>query len=110
MSFRIRTDILPPLECGSDGEERDAAVEMQNMKDGRCSDDDDDDDAGDDWNEMDQDSEPTQCLFCDHVADSIESAVLHLTAGHGFDLNAVKEKFNMDQYSYIKVRVLLSCD
>lgn len=66
--------------------------------------DDDEDDAGDDWNEMERDSEATKCLFCETVEESIEVAMDHLTRQHEFQLSAIVEKFNMDQYAYIKVR------
>lgn len=72
-----------------------------------CSDDEEGDDAGDgtddEWNEMEQDNEPTRCLFCDTVEESIEQAIQHLVVKHQCDLSEIKERFNMDQYSYIKV-------
>lgn len=94
-------DDLPPLVSNAEKENR---MEVVNIV---ISDDDDDDDAGsdDDWNEMEQDNEPTRCLFCDTVEDSIELAIRHLATAHNCDLNVIKEKFNMDQYSYIKVRI-----
>lgn len=91
-------DDLPPLVGESD--------EANRLS---CSDDDEADDAGDDWNEMDQENEPVQCLFCESVADSVEAAILHLANVHAFHLNALKEKFNMDQYSYIKVSWCVNC-
>lgn len=67
------------------------------------SDDNDDDDS---WDEMEEDgqAEPTKCLFCDTIESSIEKAIEHLDQQHQLNLNAVKLKFNLDQYSYIKVR------
>lgn len=61
----------------------------------------------DSWDEMEEDgqAEPTKCLFCDTVESSIEKAVEHLDQQHQLNLNAVKLKFNLDQYSYIKVRL-----
>lgn len=94
-------DELPPLEYGSDQEGFEGAV--MRSKESQCSDKDDDDGSEDSWNEMDQESEPTRCLFCDAVPDSIEAAISHLVTTHNFDLNVIKDKFNMDQYSYIKV-------
>lgn len=59
----------------------------------------------DTWDEMEEDlqPEPTKCLFCDIVESSIEKAIDHLEQEHHLTLNAVKKKFNLDQYSYIKV-------
>lgn len=57
----------------------------------------------DEWNEMEQDQEPVRCLFCADIVDSVDLAIQHLKAGHQIDLDAIKQKFNMDQYSYIKM-------
>lgn len=67
------------------------------------SDESDDEGNDDDWNEMDEDREPVRCLFCVKIIDSIDSAIQHLNAEHHIDLCALKQKFNMDQYSYIKM-------
>lgn len=101
-AFRItRTDDLPPLQPNSDEED-------DSMRNGAAHSSDDEDDgqgdgSDDDWNEMEQDNEPTRCLFCESVEDSIEQAIEHLNIQHNCDLAALKDKFNMDQYSYIKV-------
>lgn len=47
--------------------------------------------------------EPTKCLFCDEISSSIEKAVEHLDGKHHIKLSVIKGKFNLDQYSYIKV-------
>lgn len=103
-TFLIDTDDLPRLIPNS---EKENGMELANIV---VSDDDDDDDAGDgsddDWTEMEQDNDPTRCLFCDSIQDSIELAIRHLGTEHNFDLNVIKEKFNMDQYSYIKVNIV----
>lgn len=52
---------------------------------------------------MEQDQEPVRCLFCDQIIDSIDLAIQHLSAEHHIDLYSIKRKFNMDQYSYIKM-------
>lgn len=64
---------------------------------------DEDIDADDDWNELESDQEPTKCLFCDEICSSIERAIEHLEGVHHIDLSVIKQKFNLDQYSYIKV-------
>lgn len=69
-------------------------------------DDNDDDDGNDDsWDEMDEDdqAEPTKCLFCDQVDNSIEKSIEHLQQQHHISFSAAKKKFHLDQYSYIKV-------
>lgn len=48
-------------------------------------------------------AKPTKCLFCDKIDDSIEKSIEHLQQQHHISLNAVKKKFNLDQYSWIKV-------
>lgn len=63
----------------------------------------DEDDNDDEWNEMDDEIEPTQCLFCECTINSIEIAIQHLHEKHNFDVGFIKRKFCMDQYSYIKV-------
>lgn len=77
----------------------------ENRNDG--DDDDENSDADDDWNEMEQDQEPTRCLFCTTINDSIELAIQHLDSEHGINLSNIKNKFNMDQYSYIRVSVAI---
>ncbi|XP_075145442.1 arginine methyltransferase 3 [Haematobia irritans] len=51
---------------------------------------------------MDQ-GEPTTCLFCTNVSTSVESAMEHIKTVHDINFNALKAKFNMDQYSFIKL-------
>lgn len=63
----------------------------------------DDEGNDDEWNEMEQDQEPVRCLFCIQIIDSIDLAIQHLSAKHHIDLCTIKRKFNMDQYSYIKM-------
>lgn len=76
-------------------------------EDVECDDDDDDDES---WDEMNEDgqADPTKCLFCDKIDDSIEKSIEHVQQQHHISLNAVKEKFNLDQYSYIKVDLQLT--
>lgn len=50
------------------------------------------------------DEERTLCLFCDVTSDSVDLAIQHLDTKHGITLSALKSKFHMDQYSFIKVR------
>lgn len=61
------------------------------------------------WEETEEQSEPTKCLFCDNMENSIDDALLHLQDSHYFSLAKLKEKFQMDQYSFIKVSDLMCC-
>lgn len=72
-----------------------------------CDSDEDIDDNNDDWDEMENEEEPVQCLFCDEMNQSIEKAIIHLNAGHQIDLGVLRGKFQMDEYSYIKVSLLI---
>ncbi|XP_050536017.1 protein arginine N-methyltransferase 3-like isoform X2 [Daktulosphaira vitifoliae] len=43
-----------------------------------------------------------KCLFCDQLYDDVSEAMFHCANDHNFDFSALKHKFNMDFYSYIK--------
>ncbi|XP_047515236.1 protein arginine N-methyltransferase 3 [Pieris napi] len=57
----------------------------------------------DEWQEMETANTAVSCLFCTSSLPSIEEAVSHCEAVHGFKLGELKVKFNMDCYSYIKL-------
>lgn len=63
----------------------------------------DEDDDSDGWNEMDINGEQTTCLFCPLQFHTIAVALDHCRTQHNFDLLALKNKYNMDCYSYIKM-------
>lgn len=63
----------------------------------------DDDEDSDGWNEMDVSGEQTTCLFCPLQFHTIAVALDHCRTQHKFDLLALKNKYNMDCYSYIKM-------
>lgn len=65
---------------------------------------DDSDEEG--WEETEEPSEPTKCLFCETMDNSIEDSLVHLQNSHNFYLGKLKAKFQMDQYSFIKVGYL----
>lgn len=46
----------------------------------------------------------TECLFCEKVLKSLMKAVEHL-GDHNFNLQSLREKFQMDQYDFIKVNL-----
>lgn len=78
----------------------------ENVVDREFDSDNEADDDDDDWNETEECQEPTKCLFneCDTMNESIEKAIVHLEHCHHINLSCVKQQFNLDQYSYIKVR------
>ncbi|XP_050428105.1 protein arginine N-methyltransferase 3-like [Adelges cooleyi] len=43
-----------------------------------------------------------KCLFCEQLYDDVSEAMVHCAKDHNFDFSAVKRKYNMDFYSYIK--------
>lgn len=67
------------------------------------ADSDENDDNDDSWDEAEEPEEPIQCLFCDETVNSVQLGIEHLKSSHQFDLSQVKQQFNLDQYSYIKM-------
>lgn len=61
----------------------------------------------DDWEEMETKEndfdELTKCLFCVKDFNSVELAIEHLKNSHSVDFSKLKVKFNMEQYSFIKM-------
>ncbi|XP_049886336.1 protein arginine N-methyltransferase 3 [Pectinophora gossypiella] len=55
------------------------------------------------WQEMETSNTSVTCLFCSNILASIEEAIGHCEAEHGFNLNTLKLKHNMECYSYIKL-------
>ncbi|XP_017855858.1 PREDICTED: protein arginine N-methyltransferase 1 [Drosophila arizonae] len=53
--------------------------------------------------EEDDEEEPTTCLFCTQVFTSIDPAIEHLKSQHKVNLAQLKQKFQMDQYAFIKL-------
>nr|CAH7733612.1 unnamed protein product [Callosobruchus chinensis] len=62
-----------------------------------------DDDDSDGWDEMEVNGEQTTCLFCTLQFHTIAVALDHCRIAHNFDLLQLKNKYNMDCYSYIKM-------
>ncbi|XP_050297614.1 protein arginine N-methyltransferase 1 [Anthonomus grandis grandis] len=61
------------------------------------------DEDSDGWDEMELGGEQTTCLFCNLQFHTIAVALDHCRTAHNFDLLALKNKHNMDCYSYIKM-------
>lgn len=71
-----------------------------------CHEDDDDNhDSSDDeaWQEEDENGAAVRCLFCLNDLKSVEIAIKHVNDEHNVDFVEMKRKFDMDQYSFIKV-------
>lgn len=71
-----------------------------------CMDDEDDEDDDDEeeetWDEMDAESEShITCLFCTKNFKTMAVALEHCKSDHSFNLLNLKNKFQMDCYSYI---------
>lgn len=65
-----------------------------------------DSDFTDDSDDDETMEEQTTCLFCPQVIKSIELAMQHIKDDHNVNFCQMKAKFNMDQYSFIK---LINC-
>ncbi|KAF3686740.1 Protein arginine N-methyltransferase 3 [Channa argus] len=76
-----------------------AAEEMPELSDG----DDDIDNDEEQWQWMEEDSQPVSCLFCDRLLNSVTSTLQHCTAEHQINLIDVIRKHNLDDYGYIKM-------
>jgi hypothetical protein len=63
----------------------------------------DENDDSDEWDEMEVTGEQTTCLFCPLQFLTIAVALDHCRTEHNFDLLELKNKYNMDCYSYIKM-------
>ncbi|KAH8420863.1 hypothetical protein KR222_006954, partial [Zaprionus bogoriensis] len=61
------------------------------------------DDVEDEEMDEDDEGESTTCLFCTKVFSGVEAAIEHLKAEHKVDLLQLKQKFQMDQYAFIKL-------
>lgn len=62
-----------------------------------------DEDDSDGWDELEVNGEQTTCLFCSLQFHTIAVALVHCRSEHNFDLLSLKNKYNMDCYSYIKL-------
>lgn len=79
------------------------SLESETVKNGAIEDDSDFTDDDDSEEESMDDTEPTTCLFCTEVLKSVDLALEHITKQHGINFSQMKTKFNMDQYSFIKL-------
>ncbi|KAF0500578.1 C2H2-type zinc finger transcription factor [Gigaspora margarita] len=76
------------------------------------------DDSWDDW--VEEESQPTNCLFCDTISPSSKDVKNHMKCTHGFDLLIIKRNLGLDFYqtiiliNYIRSKTLnntcMACD
>uniref|UniRef100_A0A3Q1I149 Protein arginine N-methyltransferase 3 n=1 Tax=Acanthochromis polyacanthus TaxID=80966 RepID=A0A3Q1I149_9TELE len=75
-----------------------AADEMPEL-----SDEEDNEDDEEQWQWMEEDSQPVTCLFCDRSLTSVAATLQHCTAEHQVNLVDVIKKHSLDDYGYIKM-------
>ncbi|XP_077569428.1 protein arginine N-methyltransferase 3 [Stigmatopora nigra] len=64
----------------------------------------DSDDDQEQWQSMEEDSQPVvTCLFCDRFQNSVTETLQHCSSEHHVNLIDVINKFNLDDYGYIKL-------
>ncbi|CAG8628773.1 11206_t:CDS:2 [Gigaspora rosea] len=76
------------------------------------------DDSWDDW--VEEESQPTNCLFCDTISPRSKDVKNHMKCTHGFDLLIIKRNLGLDFYqtiiliNYIRSKTLnntcMACD
>lgn len=66
-----------------------------------------DSENSDGWDELEgddpEDNVPVPCLFCNSTYKNIKEAISHVEKDHKLSFLDLQIKFNMDQYSFIKV-------
>ncbi|XP_042342948.1 protein arginine N-methyltransferase 3 [Plectropomus leopardus] len=83
----------------TDPRDEGAAEDMPELSDG----DEDEVDDEEQWQWMEEDSQPVTCLFCDRSLSSVAATLQHCTAEHQISLVDVIRKHNLDDYGYIKM-------
>lgn len=57
----------------------------------------------DEWEEMETSNNMVTCLFCPNNLPGVDEALSHCENDHKFNIRALKLKFNMDCYSFIRL-------
>lgn len=57
----------------------------------------------DEWEVAEEQNDPVRCLFCEQISPTMTVAIRHAKEVHGFDLGEVRRRFQLDEYSYIKM-------
>lgn len=73
------------------------------METGGDSNGDEDDGDADEWEVAEEQNDPVRCLFCEQISPTMTVAIRHAKEAHGFDLGEVRRRFQLDEYSYIKM-------
>lgn len=83
--------------------ERQKEAQQQEPAEASSDEDEYDDIEDDDDEPMDEGEEPATCLFCPEIFPKLETAIEHLDVRHKVNLSQLQGKFQMDQYSFIKL-------
>lgn len=59
--------------------------------------------SDDDWEEMNDEAQVVECLFCNIISNNFTDALKHLESAHNFSFAVFKNKHALDVYSYIKL-------
>ena len=59
--------------------------------------------SDDDWEEMNDEVQVVECLFCNDTCNNIKDALKHLESTHSFSFSIFKSRHALDVYSYIKL-------
>lgn len=59
--------------------------------------------SDDEWEEMNDEVQVVQCLFCNKSCNNIGDALKHLESLHNFSFANFKNRHALDVYSYIKL-------
>lgn len=59
--------------------------------------------SDDDWEEMNDEVQTVQCLFCSDTSSNFTDALKHLESSHDFSFAVFKNRHALDVYSYIKL-------
>eukprot|EP00099_Drosophila_melanogaster_P022834 NP_650434.1 arginine methyltransferase 3, isoform A [Drosophila melanogaster] len=94
---------MKDTEVNDNTTEEEPVKEAPEVPANSSSDEDEYDDIDDDDEPMDEGDELTTCLFCTETSANISVAIDHLDARHKVNLSQLQRKFEMDQYSFIKL-------
>ncbi|XP_031783432.1 protein arginine N-methyltransferase 1 isoform X1 [Nasonia vitripennis] len=59
--------------------------------------------SDDDWEEMNDEVQVLECLFCNIISNNLTDALKHLESAHNFSFAFFKSNHGLDVYSYIKL-------
>lgn len=59
--------------------------------------------SDEEWEEMNDEEQIIECLFCKTVSNNFLDALKHLESSHNFNFAGFKSRYALDVYSYIKL-------